>query len=188
MRQRRRSSPPRDADELLSSLVDKSLLQPLGDGTRLRMLETIREYGAEKLAARGEVGELRRRHATHYSALMREAAPRLLTRDQLSWLATLRADRDNILAALRYWCDADDAENALSLAVSLAVMALLFGNDSDLADWIGAALAVPGEADADLRTIAEALHVVASTMDPAAEGTAAGTGAAGGSSTRPTPA
>ncbi len=41
------------------------------DGTRLRMLETIREYGAERLAERGEVGELRRRHAAHYSALMR---------------------------------------------------------------------------------------------------------------------
>jgi predicted ATPase len=168
-----------EADELLSSLVDKSLLQPLGDGTRLRMLETIREYGAEKLAARGEVGELRRRHAAHYSGLMREAAPRLLTRDQLSWLTVLRADRDNILAALRYWCDADDAENALSLAVSLGVMALLFGNDSDLAEWIGEALAAPGEADAGLRTIAEALHVVTSAMDPAAEGAAAaGAGAA----------
>ena len=52
-----------EIDELLSSLVDKSLLQPLADGTRLRMLETIREYGAERLAGRGEVGELRRRHA-----------------------------------------------------------------------------------------------------------------------------
>ncbi len=163
-----------EADELLSSLVDKSLLQPLADGTRLRMLETIREYGAEKLAERGEVGELRRRHAAHYSGLMREAAPRLLTRDQLSWLTVVRADRDNILAALRYWCDADDAGNALSLAVSLAVMALLVGNDSDMAEWIGEALAVPGEADAGLRTTAEALHVVASTLDPAAEGTAAG--------------
>ena len=98
-----------EVDELLSSLVDKSLLQPVADGTRLRMLETIREFGAEKLAGRGEVGELRRRHAAHYSALMSEAAPRLLTRDQLSWLAALRADRDNILAALRYWCDAEDA-------------------------------------------------------------------------------
>src|SRR6202044_1750056 len=116
---------PGETDELLSSLVDKSLLQPLADGTRLRMLETIREYGAEKLADRGEVGQLRRRHAAHYTALMREAAPILLTRDQLSWLASLRADRDNILAALRYWCDADDADNALTLALSLAVMALL---------------------------------------------------------------
>jgi hypothetical protein len=160
-------------------LVDKSLLQPLGDGTRLRMLETIREYGAEKLAPRGEVGELRRRHAAHYSGLMREAAPRLLTRDQLSWLAVLRADRDNILAALHYWCDTDDARNALSLAISLSVMALLLGNDTEMAEWTGEALAVPGEADASLRTIAEALHVVTSVMDPAAEGTAPGAAADG---------
>jgi hypothetical protein len=149
-----------DADELLSSLVDKSLLQPLGGGTRLRMLETIREYGAEKVTARGEAGELRRRHAAHYSALMREAAPRLLTRDQLSWLTALRADRDNLLAALRYWCEVGDAGNALSLAVSLAVatllgndpdMALLPGHNPDMAGWIGEALAVPEEADADHR-------------------------------------
>ena len=156
---------PSEVDELLSSLVDKSLLQRLDGGTRLRMLETIREYGAERLAARGEVVELRRRHATHYSALMHEATPLLLTRDQLGWLAVLRADRDNIVAALRYWCDADDAGNALSLAVSLTVMTLLLGNDSDAAEWIGEALAVPGEADQDLRTVAEALSVVLSVME-----------------------
>ena len=161
------SSPPGEADELLSSLVDKSLLQPLGDGTRLRMLETTREYGAEKLAARGEVGELRQRHAAYYTALMREAAPRLLTSDQLSWLTVLRADRDNILAALRYWYDADDTGNALSLAISLNIVAMLLGNDTDVTEWTGEALAVPGEADAGLRTIAEALHVVTSAMGPA---------------------
>ena len=48
--QRRGELAADEVDELLSSLVDKSLLQPLADGTRLRMLETIREYGAEKLA------------------------------------------------------------------------------------------------------------------------------------------
>ena len=159
-----------EADELLSSLVDKSLLQPLGDGTRLRMLETIREYGAEKLAGRGQVGELRQRHAAHYTALMREAAPKLLTRDQLNWLTRLRADRDNMLAALHYWCDTGDAENALSLALSLAIMALLLGNDTDTAEWTAEALAVPGGADAGLRTIAEAAHVVTSAMNPAADG------------------
>ena len=163
-----------EADELLSSLVDKSLLQPLADGTRVRMLETIREYGAEKLAARGEAGGLRQRHAEHYSALMREAAPVLLTRDQLSWVTPLRADRDNILAALHYWCDAGDAGNALSLTVSLGIMALLLGADTDVAEWTGAALAVPGEVDADLRAIAEAVHVVTSVMDPDNGNTAAG--------------
>ena len=109
---------------------------------------------------------------------MGEAAPRLLTRDQLGWLPVLRADRDNILAALRYWCDAGEAANALSLAVSLTIMALLLGNESDMAEWIGEALAVPGEADAGLRTIAEALHVVTSVMEPAA--TSAGAASAAG--------
>jgi predicted ATPase/DNA-binding SARP family transcriptional activator len=159
----------RTVDELLSSLVDKSLLQPLADGTRLRMLETIREFGAEKLAGRGEVGELRRRHAAHYSAFMREAGPRLLTRDQLSWLAQLRADRDNILAALRYWCDAEEADNALTLAVALSMMSLLLGANTEMAEWTGEALAVPGGADANLRAMAEVVHMVTSVMDPAAE-------------------
>ena len=152
------------ADELSSSLVDKSLLQPLADGARLRMLETIREYGAERLAERGETGEWRRRHAAYYTALMSEAAPKLLTRDQLSWLAQVRDDRANILAALRYWCDAGEAERALGLAVSLSITALLLGNDSDTAEWIGEALAVPGGADAGLRTIAEGLYTLTSFM------------------------
>ena len=155
-----------ETDELLSSLVDKSLLQPLADGTRLRMLETIREYGAEQLAGRGEVAGLRRRHAAYYSALMREAAPRLLTRDQLTWLAQLQADRGNILAALRYWCDTEDANNALSLGVSLSVMAFLLGYDADVAEWISEAVAVPGEADPDVRTIAEAIHMVTCVIAP----------------------
>jgi predicted ATPase/DNA-binding SARP family transcriptional activator len=164
-----------EVEELLSSLVDKSLLQPLADGTRLRMLETIREYGAEKLAGRGEADELRQRHAAHYTALMREAAPILLTRDQVRWLAPMRADRDNILAALHYWCETGDADNALNLALALAIMALLLGNDTDTAEWTAEALAVPGDTDPGLRTIAEAVHMVTSAMDPAADGP--GTGA-----------
>ena len=154
-----------ETDELLSSLVDKSLLQPLAGRRRLRMLETIREYGAERLAGRGEVGELRRRHAAYYSALMAQAAPRLLTRDQLRWLDVLRADRDNIVAALRYWCDVEEAEEALRLAVSLSLMALLLGYDTDMAEWVRDALAVPGEAEPGLRALAEALRVVTSALD-----------------------
>jgi ATP/maltotriose-dependent transcriptional regulator MalT len=55
--------------------------------------------------------------------------------------------------------------------VSLSILALLLGNESDMAEWTGEALAVPGEADQGLRAIAEALHVVTSIMDPAADGT-----------------
>ncbi len=167
---------PADVDDLLSSLVDKSLLQPVREtrgeaareagGTRLRMLETVREYGSEQLAVRGELAELLRRHAEHYSALMAEAAPLLLTRDQVTWLPVAKADRDNILAALRYWCDIGDAWQALTLAVGVSGMAMLLGNYSDITDWVGQALAVPADVAAgeELRTIAEALYHVNQNM------------------------
>jgi predicted ATPase/DNA-binding SARP family transcriptional activator len=167
---------PADVDDLLSSLVDKSLLQPAREapgeaareagGTRLRMLETVREYGSEQLAGRGELAELLRLHAVHYSALMAEAAPRLLTRDQVTWLPVVKADRDNILAALRYWCDAGDAWQALTLAVGVSGMAMLLGNYSDITDWVGQALEVPADVAAgeELRTIAEALYHVNQNM------------------------
>jgi predicted ATPase/DNA-binding SARP family transcriptional activator len=172
----RASVDPADVDDLLSSMVDKSLLQPVREaqgeaareagGARLRMLETVREYGSEQLAGRGELAELLRRHAVHYSALMAEAAPRLLTRDQVTWLPVVKADRDNILAALRYWCDDGDAWEALTLAVGVSGMALLLGNYSDITDWVGQALEVPADIGAgeDLRTIAEALYQVNQKM------------------------
>jgi predicted ATPase/DNA-binding SARP family transcriptional activator len=150
-----------DVDELASSLVDKSLLQRADGGTRLRMLETIREYGAEKLA---DVGEVRRRHAGYYSDLMTEAGPKLLTRDQLTWLRAVQDDRDNILAALRYWCDAEDAARAIALAVWLSLVAFLLGNPADITEWITQAIAVPGEADPVLRTVAEALYAITQAL------------------------
>ena len=130
------------------------------------MLETVREYGSEQLAGRGELAELLRRHAVHYSALMAEAAPRLLTRDQVTWLPVVQADRDNLLAALRYWCDVGDAWQALTLAVGVSGMAMLLGNYSDITDWVGQALEVPADVGAgeDLRTIAEALYQVNQNM------------------------
>jgi tetratricopeptide (TPR) repeat protein len=145
------------------------------------MLETVREYGSERLADRGELAELLRRHAEHYAALMAKAAPLLLTRDQVTWLPVVQADRDNILAALRYWCDAGDAWQALSLALGISGMALLLGSYSDITDWVGQALEVSTDAAAgeQLRTIAEALYQVNQNMQmyersPAGEPPAAG--------------
>src|SRR6185437_7567254 len=121
------------------------------------MLETIREYGAERLAERAEVGEIRRRHAVYYCDLMIDAGPKLLTRDQLGWLRALQDDRDNILAALHYWCDAQDASRAIALAVWVASLAFLLGNHADITEWIAQAVAVPGDADPGLRTAAETM-------------------------------
>jgi predicted ATPase/DNA-binding SARP family transcriptional activator len=163
---------PADVDDLLSSLVDKSLLQPVRaaegeDETRLRMLETVREYGTERLSERAELAELRRRHALYYSALMAEAAPKLTTRDQVAWLPRLQAERDNILAALRYWCDVRDGGQALTLVVALSGMTMVLGDNSEaIVDLLSQALAAAdGEpVDEDLRTVGEVLYRVSRDM------------------------
>ena len=155
-----------DTDELLASLTDKSLLQLTDGGTRLRMLETIREYGAEKLAERDESDAVRRRHAEYFSRLMNDAAPRLLTRDQIRWLRAVEADRDNILAALRYWCEVSDADRAITLAVSVASLAFLLGNYADIAEPVTQATMITGTADPGLTALAGMLYMVSRTALP----------------------
>src|SRR6266536_3472006 len=69
---------------LLPRLVDKSLVSTAG--RRSRLLETIRTYAAERLAASGTETTIRRRHAAHYLALAEQAAGQLRTADQRAWL------------------------------------------------------------------------------------------------------
>ncbi|HET8583705.1 MAG TPA: BTAD domain-containing putative transcriptional regulator [Jatrophihabitans sp.] len=147
-----------DAADLLASLIDKSLLQPIDGGRRMRMLETIREYGAERLAERGELVQLRARHAEYFVDLLEQAGDHLTTADQLPWFALLRDEHENVLAALRYYCDAGDADSALRIAVGLSTYAMMLGNHSEISSWLTDALAVPGGTDRQLRLIGRALH------------------------------
>ncbi len=134
--------PEATIDELLMSLVDKSLLQvtTLDGGRRYRMLETIREFGLEKMADRDEVTTMRRRHATRFGALVHEAAPFMRSADQLGWMVRLDAERENILAALRLFCDAGEAQAALDLALEMSTYWMFTGRSSDVASWTGLAL------------------------------------------------
>src|SRR5690606_12242404 len=91
--------PADDAVELLTSLVDKSLVDVTGG--RFRMLETIRAFGAERLAEAGEVERLHRAHAAYFVELAETADPHLRRAEQLEWLVRLDAERDNLHAALR---------------------------------------------------------------------------------------
>ncbi|WP_050803571.1 MULTISPECIES: ATP-binding protein [Protofrankia] len=151
-----------DVGDLVAALIDKSLLQPAVGGTRQRMLETIREYGLERLAERGELAWLRERHATYFEELVRTAQPHLTRADQLEWLEALKAERDNILGALRLRCDRGDADAALRIALGIGSLAMLLGNHTDVPGWVAEALAVPGGDDTDLRVIGEAFHAVSS--------------------------
>jgi predicted ATPase len=154
--------PAANVDELLMSLVDKSLLQvtTLEDGRRYRMLETIREFGLERMAERDEVATMRRRHATRFADLVRESAPIVRSSDQLVWMARLEAERENILAALRFFCDAGEAQAALDLALEISTYWMFTGRSSDVASWTGFALEASGDADPLSRLGAQALHTI----------------------------
>ncbi len=66
------------------------------------MLETIREYAAERLDESGEAEEVRRAHALYYLELSEAAQPEVSTRMLKEWMAVLDKDHDNLRAALRW--------------------------------------------------------------------------------------
>jgi predicted ATPase len=88
--------------ELLSHLVDKSLVAVWEkDGeTRYRLLETVRQYGREKLSESGEEGHLWERHAGYYLALAAKAEPELKGAGQVEWLQRFEWEHDNLRAAI----------------------------------------------------------------------------------------
>ena len=113
-----------DADDLLdvlTRLADRSLVavaEHAGEA-RYRLLETVRQYAAERLAQTGEADTLSRRHAAHFLALAESAEPELTGPRQRSWLDRLEADHDDLRAALR-WSLANDPLTAARLAGALS--------------------------------------------------------------------
>ena len=95
----------------LVSLVDKSLIRSLDeDGhRRLAMLETIRDYAAERLDELPEEREaVRRAHAEHFAEVAHERRERLTGSERAEVLADMEADLGNLRAAWRYWVEAGD--------------------------------------------------------------------------------
>ena len=146
---------PFDALDGLTALVDKSLLrQEAGtDGApRFVMLETIRAYALERLVTSGKEAALRQQHALHYLALAERAEPLLQGAEQRAWLDRLRAEYDNLRAALA-WSQgsADSAEVGLRLAAALWPFWRLSGQMSEGREQLTRMLA---HADASAPTVA----------------------------------
>jgi predicted ATPase/DNA-binding CsgD family transcriptional regulator len=104
----------------LSRLVDKSLViaDIRGEGTRYRMLETIRQYAAGKLAGAGEEEHIRERHLAFLSQEVERLTP-LLARDKDAWRAAVEVEQENLLAALEFGLRSADPEPARRLAAGL---------------------------------------------------------------------
>ncbi|WP_203719355.1 BTAD domain-containing putative transcriptional regulator [Asanoa siamensis] len=143
----------------LAGLVDKSLLQFVGDG-RFRMLETIREYGLERLIASGEAPRLRAAHAAYFLARAEIIEPHLRTREQLGWLAAFDADRANMIGALHYAAETDDAATAIRLAAALTMPFTIRGDHAQAVALLGRALEARGPAPAAHVAVVNALHLL----------------------------
>ena len=113
---------------LLAGLVDKSLVdtEERDGDIRYSMLETIRQYAADRLAEAGEVGATRARHATWCLELAESAEPELVRHDGGVWLRRLEADAANLRAAID-WAVAHDPDVALHLAGALTFFWLMLG-------------------------------------------------------------
>ncbi|HUG62495.1 MAG TPA: LuxR C-terminal-related transcriptional regulator, partial [Methylomirabilota bacterium] len=130
----------------VASLTDKSLLQAVGgdDRPRFRMLETVREYGRERLAAAGEESATRDAHAEVFLALAKEAEPHLKRREQLEWFARLEAEHDNLRAALAWLRERGDAVPALRMGGALWFFWWMRGYYAEGKSQFDALLAMPG--------------------------------------------
>jgi non-specific serine/threonine protein kinase len=108
--------------EGITSLVDKSFLREVAgpDGrSRFLMLETIREYGLERLSASGEDPETRQRHAEYYDAMIEAMTPTPRWPATAEKVRFLDAERDNLRAALAWLERVGDYERYLLLATRL---------------------------------------------------------------------
>lgn len=107
----------------LQALVDGSLLrqEEQSDGEpRFFLLETIREYGIERLAESGEAPATRQQHALYCLALAERAAPLLFSPQQTAWLARLEQEHDNLRAALDWFEEERQVEQGFRLAGALS--------------------------------------------------------------------
>jgi predicted ATPase/DNA-binding CsgD family transcriptional regulator len=147
---------------LLSHLVDKSLVSVAeygGAGARYRLLETIRQYGWEKLGESAESEGVRWRHAGHYLKLAEEAEPELKGEGQVAWLERLEQEHDNLRAALRWLLGRGESEKAARLGWALWLFWWIRGHFAEGRRSMEQAASVEGSATMPAPAKAKALYV-----------------------------
>jgi predicted ATPase/DNA-binding winged helix-turn-helix (wHTH) protein len=115
-----------EAIDAIGRLVDKSLVTAEGgDQPRYRLLETLRLYAAERLAAEGEAEGVAERHARYFTELFDRAYEAWETTPDAEWLALHRVEIDNVRAALD-WALVDKARAEIAIALA-GTSVLLWG-------------------------------------------------------------
>ena len=135
---------PSDVLVHLAALVDRSLViaEATGPGTRYRLLETVRQYAAERLDATDAAEVVRRRHAAYFAAAAQAANAERFGPARDAVVEPLRADLDNIRGAL-HWSSDHDADLFVTLAFGLGWCYFAWGLWWEGRDWLERALALP---------------------------------------------
>ncbi|ARE76746.1 AfsR family transcriptional regulator [Streptomyces sp. Sge12] len=138
---------PYDAADILGSLVDKSLVVatpgPDGRGMRYRLLETVGEYAAERLAeAAGDREATEHRHLVHYRELARTTEPLLRGHGQRAATDRLATEYENLRTALRRAVAVRDIDEVLCLVHSLGWYWHMHDLRSESRHWAEAAAAL----------------------------------------------
>jgi len=148
--------------DLTEALARHSLiyLDPAGGGPRPRMLETIRAFAAERLAARPDATEVQRRHAGYYRALTGQAERPLRSADHRECLERLEAEEGNLAAAVR-WYLANDTGPLPHMFSVLWIFWFLRDHLGEARSWVGQLL--PSAGSFDLQARAELAWTAAAT-------------------------
>ncbi len=151
-----------DILDLLTQLVDKSLViaETQGGEALYRLLETVRQYGAEKLQNAGEAAEARRRHRDWFVALAEQAEPELYGPKQRMWYPKLEMEHDNFRTAFEWtMTQVDGRQEGLRLAVALNVFFRRHGHWSEGHQWLEEGLKLSNDAAPSTRAKAFAAAV-----------------------------
>ncbi|MES2992364.1 MAG: hypothetical protein V4844_13175 [Pseudomonadota bacterium] len=135
-----------DVLDLLASLCEKSLvmLEERDEGSRYRMLETIRDYAREKLDQGDDAAEVNARHCAHYFAVAKAANHGLRGPQQADWIWKLEAELDNVRNAIALaLAGGVDPFIAVKFAVAMQGFWILRGYSTEGRNVVRAALALP---------------------------------------------
>ncbi|MFI7640399.1 ATP-binding protein [Nonomuraea sp. NPDC049400] len=162
-----------DVIDLVIGLVDKSVLirEDHPGGVRYRMLETLRQYGRQRLADSGGEADLLARHRGYYRDLAAQARQELFGPEQVAWFVRLQREHANLRAALDAWLSTPrEAHAGLSMASDLLYHWITSYYLGEGRDWLARALAAdtePSTARAQALWAASWLAVIQADM-PAA--------------------
>jgi len=141
--------------DLITSLVDKSLVivEDRADEARYHLLETIRQYGRERLDASSEAAAVLSRHADYFSDLVRSAEPHFITPSRPQWVDRIQRELDDVRFVLA-WTRTHDPARHVELAGRLGWFWYSSGLWTEGRRWLEDALSLPVAHTPDARRAA----------------------------------